>query len=131
MPIRETSSGLNQALEEASRLAVQNGAGAILVLPADLPYLQAEDVRNLIELGRNPRSVVLAPAQRDGGTNALLMNPPGLIRFVFGESSYRRHSELAQPAGACVHVYRSPGTDFDLDLPEDWQEYLAAPCRAE
>ncbi len=118
----ETDKGLNQALEQATRVARANGVAAVLVVPADLPKLATGDIERIIELGAAPRSLVIAPAERDAGTNALLVNPVGLIEYAFGENSFAEHRRRAERAGARVEVYQSEGVAFDLDLPEDWEK---------
>jgi 2-phospho-L-lactate guanylyltransferase len=115
----ETKEGLNEALEQATRAAKANGAPAVLIIPADLPRLATSDVSQIIELGRKPPCIVVAPSRRDHGTNALLVNPTGLIHYAFGDESYREHQRLAEQAGARVQIYRSDSIAFDLDLPED------------
>ena len=54
--------------------------------------------------------VVLAPDRHDQGTNALLLRPPGILPFQFGQESFPRHVALAQARAAEVLVYRAPGT---------------------
>ncbi len=120
--IWERQQGLNEALEQGTRVALANGAQAVLIVPADLPWLQARDVEQMIELGKNAPCVVLAPAQRDEGTNAALVNPAGLIRYAFGEKSFAEHIRRAEQAGARVELYRSESVAFDLDLPEDFRQ---------
>jgi len=39
---------LNQALQQATRAAVGSGASAVLVVPADLPLVTADDLRELV-----------------------------------------------------------------------------------
>jgi 2-phospho-L-lactate guanylyltransferase len=115
----ETGNGLNDALEQATRVANANGVHAVLIVPADLPNLDESDIEKIVELGGNPPAVVIAPDRRDHGTNMLMVNPPGLIPFAFGEMSFEQHQRLAERAGARVEIYRSESVAFDLDLPED------------
>lgn len=117
--IWEARAGLNQALEQATRVAVANGARAVLIVPADLPQLAPRAVEKILALGDNPPCIVIASAQRDGGTNALLVNPAGLIEYAFGENSAREHWRRAENASARVALYESDTVTFDLDLPED------------
>src|SRR5436305_13368386 len=42
--ILETNANLNDALAQARRVCVANGARAILILPADLPRLRVRDI---------------------------------------------------------------------------------------
>lgn len=127
----ETGYGLNEALEQATRVAKANGVQAVLIVPADLPGLTERDVQEIIELAKYPPSVVIAPAWRDQGTNALLVNPAGLITYAFGELSFLEHQRSAEQAGAQVQIYRSESVAFDLDLPEDAKalgEWDSRPC---
>jgi 2-phospho-L-lactate guanylyltransferase len=110
---------LNQALQQATRAAVGSGASAVLVVPADLPLVTADDLRQLVTLAESPPVVVIAPDRRQAGTNALLASPAGLIEYAFGPSSFDRHRALALAAGARVLVCDRPGLALDLDLPED------------
>lgn len=119
--IWETHPGLNEALEQATRVALANGISGVLILPADLPELTAHEVEQLLARGVESPCVVISPAQRDDGTNALLVNPAGLLHYAFGPSSFAEHTRRAELAGARVEILRSAGLAYDLDLPEDWQ----------
>lgn len=116
--VPENGLDLNLALAQASQYALAHGAEAILVLPADLPFVTAEDIRQLYRLGQAQPGVVITSSP-DGGTNALLLRPPGLVEFVFGADSFARHCELAQKAGATLQVFASATLAFDVDRPED------------
>ncbi|MCZ7569394.1 MAG: 2-phospho-L-lactate guanylyltransferase [Ardenticatenaceae bacterium] len=119
-PLVEMVHTLNGALDEAQRAAVARGAAATLVLPTDLPSLCLADIARLVERGRRAPSVVLAPSRRDGGTNALLQRPAGLIPFAFGPDSAQWHAGFTRKRGVPLAILRTPGLAFDLDLPEDW-----------
>jgi len=116
---------LNPALERASQVIASWSAQAALVLPADIPLLMAADVEGLVKQGRYQQSIVIGPDRSGTGTNALLMRPPGLIPFLFGEASFARHVAAAEAAGAAVHVYRSERLMLDLDTPDDVARYVA------
>lgn len=124
--IWETRRGLNEALEQATRVAQANGMDRVLILPADLPDVTVGDIERMIGAAGPPPRVVIAPATRDQGTNALLINPAGLIRYAFGEQSFLEHTRRAEQAGARVEIIDSAGLAFDLDLPEDWQRMHGA-----
>ncbi len=111
---------LNAALAQAAHYAVVRGATRILVLPTDMPNLTAEDVRTIASLrGRSPQ-IIIAPS-RDGGTNALMLQPPQAIPFAFGRDSFQRHRRLAAEADIPVRVVESASLVFDIDLPEDYE----------
>jgi 2-phospho-L-lactate guanylyltransferase len=109
----------NTALKRATAVARAHGAHAVLILPADLPLITAADVRKLLQRGKNPPVVVIAPDRRDNGTNGLLVNPAGLIEYGYGLGSNHRHAERASEAGARVEIIPSETIGLDLDLPED------------
>lgn len=116
----EGGGDLNSALRQAAQWVATRHAGPVLILPADLPLVTPTDLRQIVKLSRPAPSLVIAPCHRGSGTNALVINPPGLIEFRFGPDSFARHLQAARAAGIEPAVYRSPSTAFDLDVPEDW-----------
>lgn len=110
---------LNDALSRATIMARSYAAGGVLVLPADLPQITPEDIRTLLAAGEEPPVVVIAPDHRHEGTNALLINPAGLIEYDFGVDSFERHCELARKAGVTLKICELPSISHDIDLPED------------
>jgi 2-phospho-L-lactate guanylyltransferase len=118
-PLLQESRGLNPALEEGRRRALGLGASTLLVLPADLPLLDAKDVRAVLErVGEGP-SVVISPDGGRSGTNALLIQPPDALPFAFGSESFEAHLEAARGRGLDVGVCERPHLAFDLDTAED------------
>jgi 2-phospho-L-lactate guanylyltransferase len=109
----------NDALAAAMDEVV--AAPLIAVISADLPLLRAEEVEELLEA--TPLSGIAIARALDGGTNAVSMRPPGLVRTRFGE-----------PGSAAVHaglgvehvVLDLPGLAFDVDTPEDLARMQAA-----
>jgi len=116
---------LNPSLEAASRWCRTRGASCILVLHADLPMVRAEDIAAMIDLGRSAPSVVLAPCRRREGTNALFMQPAGLIPYAFGPGSFKAHQELASRQAASLQVYYSPSIALDIDTMDDLELFRA------
>ncbi len=110
---------LNRALKRATRVATQSGASAVLVLPADLPLLEREQVERLLVLAGDRPVVVIAPDRKRQGTNALLCSPPGLIEYAFGRDSYAHHQARVRRAGARLEICVLPELELDLDSPED------------
>ncbi len=115
-------SNLNPALLRATMVVSSWRADAVLVLPADLPFINAEDIRAMIQRAAD-RSVVIATDRGRDGTNALLVRPPGAIEYEYGSRSFERHIELARAAGLRVSVYQSDRLALDIDMPEDLQDY--------
>ncbi len=109
----------NEALAAAAAELVT--APLVAFVSADLPLLRSEEVEELLA-ATPPRGIAIARAH-DGGTNAIAMRPPGLVRTHFGE-----------PGSAAVHaalgvdhvVVDRPGLAFDVDTPEDLERMQAA-----
>ena len=94
-------------------------AREILVLPADLPLITPEDIRNFIAYSGHPPEVIIAPDRRKDGTNALYINPADLIDFRYGEGSFNIHLDQAKKANARIEIVEGESFALDLDLPED------------
>jgi len=88
-------------------------------VPADLPLLTADDIREVVKRGINPPVVVITPDRHHQGTNALLISPPGLIQYEYGPGSFQRHCMLAEKAGARLEICERGAVALDIDLPED------------
>ncbi|MBI4317920.1 MAG: 2-phospho-L-lactate guanylyltransferase [Chloroflexi bacterium] len=121
--LHESGGGLNAALSEATVWLGGAAVDAVLILPGDLPLLRASDAESLVELAKGAKAMVVAPSRDGSGTNALLLKPPGVIPYMFGPRSFRKHLAAARAAGVPARVYRSEGVTFDVDTPGDWEEY--------
>lgn len=117
-PLRQLGSGLNAALDEARAAALELGAGALLVVPGDLPRIDPAAVGALVAARPSGPSVVLVADRHGSGTNALLLTPAAVIAFAFGDGSRGRHRALAAAAGAAYAEIDGPLV-LDLDTPED------------
>jgi coenzyme F420-0:L-glutamate ligase/coenzyme F420-1:gamma-L-glutamate ligase len=121
--LRQTGQGLNGALRDGRAWAAGKGASAVLVLPADLPFISSDEVemllRRISEGGTAGEPVVgLVPDRHGDGTNALLIAPPGAIPFAFGPGSRAEHEKAARHAGARWVQLDGPLT-LDLDTADD------------
>ncbi len=110
---------LNTALTRAVEIAKTYETYGILVIPADLPRLNADDIRKILSYRKEPPVVVIAPDRKKQGTNALLVCPPDLIAFKYGPGSFEKHSQAARDAGAHLEICDLPALELDLDEPED------------
>ena len=114
---------LNIALQRASQVLIEWSAEAMLVLPADLPFVSVDDLGEIIRLGSEKHTsdahVVIATDKKHDGTNALYCRPPGIISFAYGQGSFERHTLRAEESGAKVDFYSSLHLQHDIDDPED------------
>lgn len=124
VPEMADESGLNRAAALGASYAGHNGAGAVLILPCDLPYLKPESLAALVRAADTTGHMVIAPDRAGTGTNALLVNAQGPFEFRFGERSYTRHLELAAERGWTAAICSRPELAFDLDTPADLAHWL-------
>jgi FO synthase len=111
---------LNSSLQKALEQAVRLGASMLLVVPADLPLLEVEDIAHLLNAAHSG-AVAIAPDRHERGTNALCMRASTRLRMQFGANSFARHSRQALTRFGDPHIVRSPTLGFDLDTAEDWR----------
>ena len=110
---------LNTALTRAVEVARSYETCGILIVPADLPRLNADDLREIIKHRNDPPVVVIAPDRKREGTNILFACPPDLIDFQFGPGSFEKHRKAALDADARLEVCSFASLELDLDEPED------------
>ena len=113
------NSELNLALQRATVVAKIGGAHSILIVPADIPLISPEKIQAIVEKMKKAPEVIIVPDRRHEGTNALLINPCGLIQYIFGPGSFQKHIEQAEKKHARIEVVDDPSIGLDLDLPED------------
>jgi 2-phospho-L-lactate/phosphoenolpyruvate guanylyltransferase len=118
IPLAQESRGLNPALEEGRRRALDLGASTLLVVPADLPLLEEEDVRAVLKASEK-QAVVISPDGARSGTNALLIRPPDALPFAFGPNSFEAHLQAARKRDLAVQVCERSHLAFDLDTAGD------------
>ena len=111
----------NDALAAAADEVVR--ARLVAVVAADLPLIRSEEVEELLE-ATPERGIAIARAL-DGGTNAVAMRPPGLVRTRFGEP---RSAAVHASLGVEHVVVDLAGLAFDVDTPGDLAR-MHAGCR--
>jgi len=114
---------LNHALRRATQMLISWGTTATLILPADIPLLNRNDVENILRFGGMDSGIVIAPDRLEDGTNAIFTRPPDVIEFGFGRGSFVKHVQKAENAGANLHIYRSERLGLDVDSPDDLEKY--------
>ena len=110
---------LNIALTRATMVALSHSVQGVLIVPADLPLLSVDDIREVVRRAEGAPVVVITPDRHHQGTNALLISPPGLIKYEFGPDSYHRHCAQAKKVGARLEICERVSVALDIDFPED------------
>lgn len=103
--------GLNAELDRVfAKLAGQQ----VLIVHADLPLLQAEDIVALITAAENA-GVSIAPDRHGTGTNALAMHCAAPVGFAFGADSFARHRQRLPGVATMLRE----GLAVDIDTADD------------
>ena len=116
--------GETGAIEIATSICVSRGVDSTLVIPADIPLIQASELDQILEHAPDEGSV-LVPAADGRGTNAAFRRPANLFPLRFGNDSFKPHLAAAQATGKPCIVLQLPGIAVDVDNPEDLQRVLA------
>ena len=118
----ELGEDLNDTLKKAFELAFEQGKSALYVA-GDLPFLKASDIHSMLQASRSQGNVTLAPARRDGGTNAILV-PVGVgLQPELGRGSFMKHLTQAARLEKSVAINSSQGLGFDLDVVDDLETF--------
>ncbi len=113
------------AIETATRYCESQGIGETLVIPGDIPLIQASELQTVLDAAPEAGSV-LVPAGDGRGTNAALRRPAGLFPLRFGNDSFRPHFAAAKATGKPCVVLSFPGIAMDVDNPSDLALLAAA-----
>lgn len=120
--------GLNPAVTRAAGVTAARRADSILILPADLPFITAEDiVKFTLPLPADTEQThdlaIICPDLEYEGTNALLLSPPLEFTFQYGVGSFHKHKQETLKRQRRLIIVELPGIQFDVDTEEDWTAY--------
>lgn len=114
------AAGLNPQLEYAQGILA---AGPLLILHADLPLATAAAVEAFVSAAPPAPSCTIVRSP-DGGTNAMLLDPPGRFSLAYGRGSAALHEAAARAAGVAFVAVPAPALELDLDTPDDLDALL-------
>jgi 2-phospho-L-lactate guanylyltransferase len=117
------AAGTNAAVKVGFVDVASRRGGAVVALPSDVPGILPADIVALFAAVRKT-GVAIAPALRDGGTNALACDVPGRIAPCFGSDSFVRHIQVANQGGLRPVVVMNGRLGLDLDEPRHLVEFL-------
>jgi 2-phospho-L-lactate guanylyltransferase len=118
--------GETGAIEMATKICSARGVENTLVIPADIPLIEASELDAILENAPAEGSV-LVPAADGRGTNAAFRRPAALFPLRFGNDSFQPHRAAAQATGKPCIVLQLPGIAADVDNPKDLQQLISRP----
>lgn len=120
------NTGETAAIAMATHVCEMRGVENTLVIPADIPLLEAWELRKIIESAPREGSV-LVPAGDGRGSNAIFRRPAGLFPLRFGTDSFKPHLAAAKATSKPCVVLTLPGIAVDVDHPSDLKHLLELP----
>ena len=112
-------SGVNHAVSLADDFLEQNEFGASVVFPQDIPFIQVDDIENLLKFQKYPKSALIVPSRRFDGTNALVRTPANLMETHYDEDSYKIHLEVGKSLTSHTSLVLMRRIMMDVDNSED------------
>ena len=109
---------LKEKIDSIADWAYKMGAKKMIYLSIDLPLLEKEDIKKMIDSHKD--GLTLVEAKKDGGTNALISDLPRKINFQFGIQSFQKHIEAAKSQSLSINIQPIERLSFDLDDQDDW-----------
>ena len=117
---------LADVVDRALADVASRGAASAVVLMADLPLIEAEDVTAVLA-ALGDHDVALVADHLGRHTNALGLAPPTVIATSFGHAeSFAAHRTAAHSSGLRAVVLRRERIAFDVDTPADHQRLTMA-----
>jgi 2-phospho-L-lactate/phosphoenolpyruvate guanylyltransferase len=121
----ESNISETDVVEMATRLCEARGVQSTLVVPGDIPLIDAVDLRAIYQ-ARPDVGSVLVPSTDKRGTNAVLRSPASLFPLRFGNESFMPHLAAAIATNKSCVVLSLPRIALDIDTPEDLHELAQA-----
>ena len=122
----ESNLSETNAIEMATRLCESRGVESTLVIPADIPLIDAREIHAIYDNAPQNGSV-LVPSSDKRGTNAVLRRPAALFPLRFGNDSFLPHLAAAIATDRSCVMLSLAGIALDIDTPEDLRRLALAP----
>jgi 2-phospho-L-lactate guanylyltransferase len=121
--------GHTAAVNGMARVLAEEGNGALLTLPGDIPRVTPWEIDAVVSSCRDVPSFTIVPAHDELGSNAVICAPPFAVPLRFGDDSYFPHLSAARRCGIEPTVVRLSGIGLDIDHPVDLLAFLRAKPR--
>jgi 2-phospho-L-lactate guanylyltransferase len=117
--------GLNKALDVARATLLAEGRSSMMVLPIDLPYVDAQVLANVAACAGD---MVIASDERGSGTNILLMRAAAVrtVPFAFGDGSFGVHLASGRTFALSSRIICDWRLGFDIDEPAQYFQWREA-----
>jgi 2-phospho-L-lactate guanylyltransferase len=116
---------INLALRLGIAAIVKQGAGAVLVIPSDIPQLLPEAVVGAVDAIAASHTLAVVGATQDGGTNLLACRPATMVPLCFGPDSFESHCRAARAQGMKICALPAGNIGLDIDRPEDLASFVS------
>lgn len=117
--LEPADAGLNCAVEAGLHAAADLDVQQILILPADIPFLDQPELRRILESSDGHHQSAIVPCRNGRGTNALLIPSNANFTPQFGDGSFQRHFRQLSDLGLAPRALHLPGIAADIDEPDD------------
>ena len=114
--------GLNTAVQQGIHFAQAQGATHAVIIPSDLPLVEASDIYQFIE-GFEDADLVLCSDEQEEGTNMLGLRLLTPFQFSYGNRSFYQHQLQGNRQRLRTALIINPRLQFDLDTEADWHAY--------
>ena len=111
--------GVYNAVKLADGYLLKNGFDASIVLPQDIPLIQEDDIRSLVDFRMRDRCVLVVPSRKFDGTNALFRVPTDVMETHYDEDSYKIHLNTAEKRHATTALVLIRRMMLDVDDKSD------------
>ena len=113
----EKAKGINQAIDQLVK-KLDHKYTTLCILPSDIPLITPKDIENVIT-NATITPVTIAPCKNGTGTNALVLNPPTIIRPQFGVNSKEKHVKQARLKNVPFVLHHCCSLQQDVDTVSD------------
>ena len=112
-------SGLNSALMKGISWSLENFYDSSLIIPGDIIDPNSEDIKKILEIGKNSRESMIICPSSDFGTNALFLTLPTKMKLQFGPNSFFEHQKEATKRSIETIIAPLDSLKDDLDTGKD------------
>ena len=121
----DDESGVNHAVSLADSYLANNEWDTSIIFPQDIPFIQSEDIEDIIQFSKSTQSILVIPSRRFDGTNALLRRPHNLMKTHYDEDSYKIHLEIGKSMTSNTSLILLRRIMLDIDNQEDLKFLLS------